>query len=1197
MKTGHIKHNTRFASLRSTWASPCALAVAIIALATSSSWAQSVVIRSQPLRLTIPKGVPTTNTITLTIVTASLPTPSVNLSVTDVPGSGNAFATLSQTTIAANATTTVTLTLTNDATLNGGNYDMAVVATGDASFRLPIPITCTYVWSGANYANGTSTNWSSAGNWQGGIVPGASDAVVFANMGAVTNSANSVPGGGTPNTLQTAPIIATNVIVSADTTVGAIRFAQQTNTSRAFHFEIQSGATLSVTGPGGFSILRDNKFVSQQSDVKFSGAGKLKVDNINANINYLIDGQGYGLWDMRSLASFEANVNRLGLGDFREFPNYYTNGSVGTGATEASFASRFVPYIYLALTNVIKASYVDPNNYLDPGVRTYALTLGNNETQGTGSGQVLRFSFGLSNAVFLDSICFGASGAVGNPHLFNFNATNSYALFRGITGLNSRITAWVQADGSGTNSSGSNSRGAVDFGNGKVDVLVDRLYLSRVRTNHSGITFSSSLTIGGASPGSIFDVNTAYLGIQEYPNLATTVTSAANSPSGTVTVNSNATFKVNGTLHLGYTTTSPTGTPNYPENCSGILNISSNGTVMASNILAGGVSKLSVANNIFMNRGRLIVTNGIGDVTKAVNLFTITNGSQLTVHNVSDTAPSIYVTTLNAANIGSASLVNIPALTNTIWPVTIPLISYVTANPNIAGLIAGTLPSGVVLQTIVDSNAGLAPNGTINFTFTTNTPKVLVWTGAANGNWDTISSNWVTQVGGTPTRFTDGDSVVFGNSSAVNAITVVGSVTPGQTAAAYGITITNDASHNYSFTGGAVGGSANGYKAGAGSLTVNASFSPGFTIEAGSLVGNGTLGTTVLGSGTTMTGFSGTINNGLSVSSATVNVTGTVNGGLNLISGSLINFGSINGLVNIADGVTLDNRPGATMTVILPWTISTNTTLINNGSIYQVGTLNGNLGMNVDGTLKGVGLIGQNPATQLSSDVRVTIRAGGTLMIGNSPNEITNMTIGVRLDLNAGSTVTFDVDNTGPRNDKIILVATPYGFGKVNFGVGNNQGGTIFVNRVAGPAFDAATSLLPFDQTSNPPDNANPAIPKITPQPALGLVWNTAEVITNLTLNVVPLPQITNTVTSTNFVFEWPASYRGWRVERQISTLDVGLESPSTNWNTLFTALGGTNASIYYYPDITNQPDVFWVRQTVPIDKTNAAVFYRTTYP
>src|SRR5580765_6110047 len=97
----------------------------VLALAASSSLAATVTMRSQPLWLTVPKGVAYSNVTTLTITTSGLTTPIVNLAVTGVPGSGNAAASLSQTAITSNATVTVILSYTNDATIVGGTYDLA----------------------------------------------------------------------------------------------------------------------------------------------------------------------------------------------------------------------------------------------------------------------------------------------------------------------------------------------------------------------------------------------------------------------------------------------------------------------------------------------------------------------------------------------------------------------------------------------------------------------------------------------------------------------------------------------------------------------------------------------------------------------------------------------------------------------------------------------------------------------------------------------------------------------------------------------------------------------------------------------------------------------------------------------------------------------------------------------------------------
>ena len=1161
MKTSHTNQTSRLTALRSPWASRCILAVATVAIAASSALAQSVRVSSAPLRLTIPVGVNSSNFLTLSIPVSGLVNQGVDtvtLAINGAPGTGNTFTSLSTNSFQSNLTYTATLIITNDATIAAGDYEMTVDASGAASYRLPIPIQVAYVWSGINFSNAVSTNFASGGNWKGGVVPSSTSKVVFND------------GGG-----QAAVNVQTNIIISADTELAGIRFANEGSGTRAHNFEMQSGATLKISGAGqSFSLLRDNKGLSTPVQITFAGNGSLVVTNNNADIVNLIDNQQVGTLDLRNLNSFRAEVIRFGMGDYRMYPNYYTNGYLG-----GTLPAKFLPTVFLAKTNLIKCSWVDPNGYADPGIRDYAITLGNNDA--AASTTAYQFRLGFSNAIYADSICWTrrAAGASGG-NTYNFINSGSYALFRGIGG--GRMTIWSQGDATGVSSGSQNGnvRGLlVDFSQGTVDAMIDKLYLTRFDTNNNGRTIQGFMTLGGAYPNSVFDVNDAFIGNQDVVNLnAGPVASVPNGTFGRLTVNSNATFRVNNTLNMGYTI-SAASTPNYPENVASELNISSNGVVAANRIRVGGISQLSVNNNIFMNRGRLSVTNGIGDATKRVNIFTITNASQLTLRNVSDTVPTVYVTTLNAANLGGACAVNIPVLTNVVWPVTVPLISYVTAAPNIAGLTAGTLPSGVVLQTIVDNGSGL-----INFTFTTNTPKVLVWTGAAgNSSWDTTSTNWVTQVGSTPSRFTDGDSVVFNNSSAVTTITVVGPVTPGQTAAPYGISITNDASHNYTFNGGSVAGGTSGYKAGVGSLTVNAAFSPGFNVESGAVAGSGSMGATILQPGTTMTAFTGIINNGLTASNATVTIaatTGAVNGGLTLQSGTLNNNGTISGVFALSDGATLNNSPSGTFNVdtTTPWSVPTNSVLVNNGIIRQTG---GNpnspsAGLTVRGILRGVGKITQD-GNQNANAVRVTMAPGGNLMIGNTANELTNVTIAVRIDFLAGSTTTFDANTTTGTNDVINLNDPGVGGGKVNYGAGNELGGTFVINKIAGPNFTLASSVYLFDTQVNSPDNNNPARPAVTPAPAPGLVWNLEPLLllTNLTLTVTGQPFMTNDISSTNITFAWPDNLRGWRLEVQTNDLSVGI---STNWATV----GGSWR--------TNQ-------QTVPIISENPAVFYRLANP
>jgi len=776
--------------------------------------------------------------------------------------------------------------------------------------------------------------------------------------------------------------------------------------------------------------------------------------------------------------------------------------------------------------------------------------------------------------------------------------------------LNSRVSVFAIGDAASPAAPGNaNVRGQVNFANQAncwVDALVDRLWISLDRSNNNGqMTLQGALTYGDGK----FDVNTAVLGFQRTGNNAVPASTGFAGPEGTINVNSNASsagalLRINRDLQLGYTTATATGGTTSPERCFGRVNING-GTVMVSNIVCGGVTKFSTNNQIVMSSGKLVVTNAIASADARLATLTLGGAADVTLLGVGVGKTNIFVNNFSAVTAGGVKFVRIPSIAGvSSYPVTIPLISYTAAASPVFNGLYIVPPGGVYVKSIVDNTT----DKTLDVTFTDEPPIVVVWRGYTNNVWDLTTRNWVTQAGGVVTNYSDGFSVVFDNTvgAGPTSIDIPAAVTPGQVAAANGIVVNNQ---SYSFTNGTLLGAATLYKTGTGNLTINnATFGPGVTMNAGALSGSGTIGPTLLQNGTTMTGFTGTINGGLTASNATVTVTGTVNGGLTLQGGNLANVNTINGTFNLAEGTTLDNRVGATLNVALPWTIRTNSTLINNGTINHFGTLGGNLGLTVNGLLKGVGRIIQD-GFQASSDVRVTMGAGGSLMIGNNPGEITNTTIAVRLDFNNTSTTTFDVNNTGtPVNDKIILNATPFGFGKVNFGAGNSLGGTLVVNKTAGPAFNSLTLIHPFDQfgppPANSPDNGQPAIPQVVPSPAPGLVWDAQEMLTNLTLRVMSPPTMTNFVmTATNgtvsLISEWDANYRGWRLERLTNSLAVGWEENSTNWTTLQVTLGGTN--VLYTPD-TNSPDIYWIRVSDTLSTTNAGqlyptVFYRLTYP
>lgn len=1000
-------------------------------------------------------------------------------------------------------------------------------------------------------ATGSDTNWSTAANWSTGTSPGAGDNVMFQDASANTN------------------------VVTGSVTVGSLTYIR--NVSGQNHNTILSpGVTLSVVGTNGFRESVD-ALVGGGKTIALNIIGtnaSLVVSNSDASFSLAaVNGGGSGTSiNMSGLDNFRAEVNRFGLGDVT-----ITNGG-GVG-------NQIVGTCTLAKTNIIKTSFV-AGSYSGVDVTT-AITFFNNDND-FNNGSANTVNLGSSNAFFADSIRVSAArvGSGNNTvrHPTAGGATN-VTYIRNVGG--GRVSLFAVAFDDGEPNSTANSQGQFDMRNGSLDLLADTVWLGRYRSNSLASGTSARGTIHFQN--GIVDVNNLFLGYQAYTNEAFV--------QGTLNIVGAGAFVVNDQIDMAYYTgstnlTTPPGT----TSGGGTINISSNGTLRVKNIRAGGPAKYSLFRNAInlSHVGRLVLTNTMGTADAWIHTLSLVNGSSLTLHGVTVGQTNLFVGTFTTAlSGGTVNRINIPVLNGvTTYPVTIPVIAYTNATSIGANsLEAGTLPSGVVVSSIVDDTV----NKVVNFTFTTNQPKAIVWRGNIDNTWDTVTKNWITLVGGLQTNYTDGDSVIFeDNAPGLKTINIAGTLSPGQIAAPFGILVSNTTP--YTFASGTIVGNGTLKKVGTSSLTVDATLSSGVILSQGALLGSGTVGATVAEYNSDLTGYLGTINNGLTVSNALVNISGTVSGGLTMLAGSLTNNGTINGSVNLQPGIYLTNANQ--MNVTVPWAL-TNSTLVNNGTIVQSGTLGGNGGLTVQsgGVLKGTGKITiPSGGSTTKSDGRVTIGNGGTLMIGNAANEISSIEIATRLDLIAGSTTIFDVD-TSSTNDVIFLREPAVALGHVNFGAGNSLGGTLLINKIGGPAFTPGTVLSLFDRNGllNEPENLSPAIPSVTPAPLPGYTWDVSQTITNLLIPVTTPLIYTNVVSDgTNLVFSWPASYRGWRLERQTNSLAVGLEPGGTNWVSVFTSLGGTNA--VYYPD-TNDYSIFYFRTVQQIVQTNPAVFYRMVYP
>lgn len=1108
-------------------------ALLMFLVATATTWAQqTVAVRSQPVRVTVADS--STNSFVLTnFVDLANGNTQVNLSISGVPA--GAGASLDTTAFTADGGASLTLNTTN---VVQGQHVLGLDATGGATNRFLLTLQSGRMWNGSTDVQG---NWSAPGSWVGGAPPGANHDVLFTQLGAQTNTAGF-----------------TNSVVDVDTEIASLRFSQTNGTDRFHTLHINPGRRLSITGTKGLSLLRDYTGVAGQMDVNITGAdGALIVSNANANVALVIDNQQSHRLDLSGLGTFIADVNRIGLGDFLMYPNYTNLTANGFGGNATFLVPRrFIPTVRLARTNIITARSVDPNNYLDPAYRYYSLTLGNNETAGTSSKAIL--NFGISNAFFMDSICLIQSGAQGDgANNLGFNpalATNSpsSAYFRNTNGT--RMSVFAIADAAAPGISGSGLKAVLNFSLGTVNALVDRLYISRERTNSNGATVEATLTMAAG----VFDVNTAIIGFQgQGNNQGVTNADQRSYCRGTVNVNSNAVFKVNSVLELGHTT-ADAGAGNQAELGFGRINIGNSGTVMANSIVVGGVTKVSGDNTITITNGaNLIVSNTVAGPDKGLATLTM-NDSTLTLHvDGSQTDPYVYVTNLLTGGTGNtiviASLVGVAS-----YPATIALISYVgSASPNFSV----TLPAGL---------AGYIGNNTMNKTIDVvitgpSAPNSLVWKGNMSGNWDTNTFNWVN---GSSTNFSNGDFVTFNDTATgPTTVTVTSSVVPGQAPGTPGTTVSNSVK-NYTLTGGSITGTGRTLKEGTGSLTIDLQSQPPLTINNGLVMvtANGSAGLTTVESGAMFT--SAGLVGGLTTYGSSASA-GTIDGPVSVQGGIFINSGNVStspGTMTIAAGTQVTNLAAGMMAVGGGnWSVETNATLANFGRITNRA---GRLNINSGALLFGTGTVSDGTADINGNNGRLAINGGAIFSPGASlANSIGTFIVEGRFDLNQNARLIIEVDPNpmAPANDVVRVDKW------------SNIRGIIVMTNIGATSFSAGQSFLIVSNNFgllNTPETANLDYSFEPISPGLGLVWDTSELITNGIVKIGTTSSIATNiismVSSNVLTLSWPDSHIGWRLETQTNSLNVGTNA---NWMTVPNSF---LTNLVNVPITTNIPAAFF---------------------
>jgi hypothetical protein len=1097
--------------------------------------------------------------------TASLVASDQSTVVSDIP------VTLSTSTAALN--TNLIVKLVFDGTQAGGSVTLNFAATGaglpEDDFYLPLDVA--RVWTGAfNAALNGAGNWSDASKWSGGA-PGGNDAVVF-NIDMTISGAQT-------NNLLAGTMFLTNSVVDNNYTIASLRFSQTTNigtgTTNWQNLYINDGKTLKITGNSGFSVLKDVTLIPNKVNVSIWGTnGTFYQTNESANFSILNDYQSgttpATILDMTGLGNSKLDVNRVAIGDIEAYPNYWNlwqTNQYSQNSSTLGAALPFRPYSTwkMALTNFIKAVYVDPYNYTNAFNRNYSMEIGRTSYGGGSSGNDYIVNMGYSNVFNVDSICVGGYACLGG--LLQFQNAGSFAKFRGTNGT-SRMSVFALSDAAHTpfgSTTGDNTKASpgADFRNGTVDMLVDRLYLSLDGTNvtASGKGVSqSSLYINNSS---IIDANTAIIGYQSQG-----VQTNASYCYALMYVTNNATFKVNGNLTLGYATAT-IGSANTENLGYGQLLIGGptggSSTVQASNILVGGVSKASCGNKILLQGGAtLIVSNRIADATPNGALGTLGlsgNNNTLTLF-IDGSNPSAIITLTNLTSSGTGNKIVIGGVKNLSAPADVVLVYGV--NPSVP-IAASSFDAGIsMLGTGLFGTLSLSSSNTINVHIISRAPNTnLVWRGTSYGggtaDWDKTTKNWLDRSTGLMTNYDDPDLVAFddapGYATNINIAGGPSSLTPS------GVNMTNN-TLQYTFINTSPNSISSGTfnKYGYQSVEIDAALGMSVNVNQGSLIGtgSGSVANVNVASGARMN-FGGNFSGSLGSSGAVNYSSGTISGTLTVNSGGAVtNGGTVAGTFTIASGGllynlgTLENGFGASSLV------SSGGTFINSGTLGQYNPAGGLL--DVFGTYQNLGA----GSTILHS---VTLESGalfypsgggiGTMTV-NSDGTTTPDAFPGAIFFRQGSTNVFNVDAATASATEVQLNYVSFG-GSASARTQN--GATIWINNTNTAASFAAGQSFQLIGSGGAPNNTGTSTntyPVIIPtSPGSGLAWDLSKLWSNGSIGIVSStsrPVLTNSFAADNSTgtnkmvasFSWDPSLIGYSLETLVTPNTLGLAA--TNW-------------------------------------------------
>jgi autotransporter-associated beta strand protein len=555
---------------------------------------------------------------------------------------------------------------------------------------------------------------------------------------------------------------------------------------------------------------------------------------------------------------------------------------------------------------------------------------------------------------------------------------------------------------------------------------------------------SGSLTVQGLAGTLYLTGSNTFTGPLSIASGATLTVTGSGALAGTSAVTVGGVLNLNAAAALsGATTVTASGTVNVAAS-EAIGSVVANGTL---NLLA---ASLTLSSGLTLNAGATVGFSNLGSGNGQIDLLgsgaTLTFGGSETISLAGIVSSSGSFTLINYGSSGTYS----------------GALSQLALNET-----NFTFSSGLT-ATLVDNTAAHEIDLVVQSSFVST--GNLTWTGAANGTWNTTTSNWLD--GSTAVAFAQGNTVTFTDTGA-GTITLSGS---GSALAPASVTVTNS-SGAYTFTGDPLSSTGALTKLGTGSLfianaeTYSSVAVVGGTLELGS---TGSLSSPTLSISSTGTAiFDATVSlasisdGGAAVFSASSSISSLIGAGTLTTSGALtLGGGSFAGAINGAAGVvstgnlTLSGTNGytdgttisagvTTLTGSLAGTnftvgsvagldvlssLTTSAALVDNGSVTFAGAqvlsgLTGTGGLQVGGQLTLAG--GSFAGTLLTASQQlvvsggtftmsgtndltggVTISNGGTLAVG----ALTNLSTG-SLNLAGGT-----LHVTGNINDSSALV-------------------------------------------------------------------------------------------------------------------------------------------------------------------------------